>query len=228
VIYRRGPWRSFEAVEMAMLEWVAWFNNRRLLEPIGYLPTAEYEAAYPMAMRHLPENFHCFINNVAHNVGGRFDFIDVRAGFATPERSIFEVAGVLGCHQRGVVARHLHGATAMSIHRSNDRALARPLSDRRPPGQFPLHHNLVSDYSMRRVGSEAAVKEIEVRGIFSSCFDNSILVLLRGERLVCRHKPSPDRNPLTAEHEGSRGAASCGDAARCKDWHLFHSVYDRG
>jgi putative transposase len=46
VIYRRGPWRSFEAVEMATLEWVAWFNNRRLLEPIGYLPPAEYEAAY--------------------------------------------------------------------------------------------------------------------------------------------------------------------------------------
>ena len=35
VIHRRGPWRSFEAVEMATLEWVDWFNNRRLLEPIG-------------------------------------------------------------------------------------------------------------------------------------------------------------------------------------------------
>jgi transposase InsO family protein len=46
VIYRRGPWRSFDAVEMATLEWVAWFNNRRLLEPIGYLPPAEYEAAF--------------------------------------------------------------------------------------------------------------------------------------------------------------------------------------
>ena len=46
VIYRRGPWRSFEAVEMATLEWVAWFNNRRLLEPIGYVPPVEYEAVY--------------------------------------------------------------------------------------------------------------------------------------------------------------------------------------
>jgi transposase InsO family protein len=46
VIYRRGPWRSFEAIEMATLEWVAWFNNRRLLEPIGYVPPAQYEAAY--------------------------------------------------------------------------------------------------------------------------------------------------------------------------------------
>ena len=35
VIHRRGPWRSFEAVEFATLEWVNWFNTRRLLEPIG-------------------------------------------------------------------------------------------------------------------------------------------------------------------------------------------------
>jgi putative transposase len=43
VIYRRGPWRSFEAVEFATLEWVDWFNNRRLLEPIGNIPPAEAE-----------------------------------------------------------------------------------------------------------------------------------------------------------------------------------------
>ena len=41
VIHRRGPWRSFEAVEYATLEWVDWFNNRRLLEPIGNIPPAE-------------------------------------------------------------------------------------------------------------------------------------------------------------------------------------------
>jgi putative transposase len=46
VIHRRGPWRSFEAVEYATLEWVDWFNNRRLLEPIGHVPPAEAEAAY--------------------------------------------------------------------------------------------------------------------------------------------------------------------------------------
>ena len=45
-IHRRGPWRSFEAVEMATLEWVDWFNNRRLLEPIGNIPPAEAEAHY--------------------------------------------------------------------------------------------------------------------------------------------------------------------------------------
>jgi putative transposase len=46
VIRRRGPWRSLEAVEFATLDWVDWFNHRRLLEPIGYLPPAEYEARY--------------------------------------------------------------------------------------------------------------------------------------------------------------------------------------
>ena len=46
VIHRRGPWRGFEAVEFATLEWVDWFNNRRLLEPIGNIPPAEAEAAY--------------------------------------------------------------------------------------------------------------------------------------------------------------------------------------
>ena len=45
VIYRRGPWRSFDAVEYATLEWVDWFNNRRL-EPIGNIPPAEAEANY--------------------------------------------------------------------------------------------------------------------------------------------------------------------------------------
>ena len=46
VIRRRGPWRDLEAVEFATLNWVHWFNHRRLLEPIGYLPPAEKEAAY--------------------------------------------------------------------------------------------------------------------------------------------------------------------------------------
>jgi putative transposase len=46
VIHRRGPWRSFEAVEFAALEWVDWFNNRRLLEAVGNVPPAEAEARY--------------------------------------------------------------------------------------------------------------------------------------------------------------------------------------
>ncbi|AXA39440.1 Putative transposase for insertion sequence element IS986/IS6110 [Rhizobium leguminosarum] len=46
VIHRRGPWRNFEAVEFATLEWVDWFNHRRLLEPIGNIPPAEAEQRY--------------------------------------------------------------------------------------------------------------------------------------------------------------------------------------
>ena len=46
VIRLRGPWRRIEQVEFATLEWVDWFNNRRLLEPIGYIPPAEFEQMY--------------------------------------------------------------------------------------------------------------------------------------------------------------------------------------
>jgi putative transposase len=46
VIHRCSPWRGFEAVEFATLEWVNWFNNRRLLGPIGNIPPVEAEAAY--------------------------------------------------------------------------------------------------------------------------------------------------------------------------------------
>ena len=46
VIHRRGPWRNLDAVEYATLEWVDWFNHRRLLEPIGNIPPAELEVAY--------------------------------------------------------------------------------------------------------------------------------------------------------------------------------------
>ena len=46
IIHRRGPWKSKQAVELATLEWVSWFNHHRLLEPIGYIPPAEAEANY--------------------------------------------------------------------------------------------------------------------------------------------------------------------------------------
>jgi transposase InsO family protein len=46
VIHRRGPWRNIDAVEFATLEWVDWFNNRRLLEPIGDIPPIELENQY--------------------------------------------------------------------------------------------------------------------------------------------------------------------------------------
>ena len=46
VIHHRGPWRTLDEVEYATLEWVDWFNNRRLLGPIGYVPPAEFEQTY--------------------------------------------------------------------------------------------------------------------------------------------------------------------------------------
>ena len=46
VIHRCGPWRGLADVELATLEWVWWFNERRLMEPLGYLPPAEYEDAF--------------------------------------------------------------------------------------------------------------------------------------------------------------------------------------
>lgn len=46
LIHRRGPWRSFDAVEFATLEWVDWFNHRRLMGPIGNIPPAEAEQRY--------------------------------------------------------------------------------------------------------------------------------------------------------------------------------------
>jgi transposase InsO family protein len=46
LIHRRVPWKTKESVELATLEWVAWFNNHRLMEPLGYIPPAEAEANY--------------------------------------------------------------------------------------------------------------------------------------------------------------------------------------
>jgi putative transposase len=46
LIRRRGPWKGIDQVEYATLEWVDWFNHRRLLEPIGHVPPAEFEATY--------------------------------------------------------------------------------------------------------------------------------------------------------------------------------------
>jgi hypothetical protein len=53
VVRRQGPWRSPEAVEFATLDWVDWFNHRRLLEPIGFVPPAEAEAAFYAELENL-------------------------------------------------------------------------------------------------------------------------------------------------------------------------------
>ena len=56
LIHRRAPWKTREAVELATLEWVAWFNNCRLLEPLGYRPPAETEANYYRQLDELSVN----------------------------------------------------------------------------------------------------------------------------------------------------------------------------
>lgn len=55
VIRKQGPWRNIDEVEYATLEWVDWFNNRRLLEPIGNIPPAEFEMAYYRQMEESAE-----------------------------------------------------------------------------------------------------------------------------------------------------------------------------
>jgi putative transposase len=56
VIRRLGPWKGIEDVEFATLDWVAWFNNKRLLEPLGYVPPIEFEQAYYHQNGVPPEN----------------------------------------------------------------------------------------------------------------------------------------------------------------------------
>src|SRR5207302_3214394 len=56
VVRRLGPWKGVEDVEFATLDWVAWFNNKRLLEPLGYVPPIEFEEAYYRQNGLPPEN----------------------------------------------------------------------------------------------------------------------------------------------------------------------------
>jgi len=56
VIHRLGPWKGVEDVEFATLDWVAWFNDSRLLEPLGYVPPIEFEEAYYRQNGLPPEN----------------------------------------------------------------------------------------------------------------------------------------------------------------------------
>lgn len=54
VIHRLGPWKNRVAVEAATLDWIHWFNNQRILEPIGYIPPTEYEEMYYSGLTSLP------------------------------------------------------------------------------------------------------------------------------------------------------------------------------
>ncbi|WAL84000.1 IS3 family transposase [Pandoraea sp. XJJ-1] len=55
LIHRRAPWKTRESVELATLEWVAWYNHHRLMEPLGYIPPAEAEADYYGQLRNTAE-----------------------------------------------------------------------------------------------------------------------------------------------------------------------------
>jgi putative transposase len=46
LIHQQGPWKGLDDVEYATLEWIDWFNHRRILEPLGDIPPAEYETNY--------------------------------------------------------------------------------------------------------------------------------------------------------------------------------------
>jgi putative transposase len=58
LIRPNSPWRSIEEVEFATLDWVDWFNHRRLLEPIGNIPPAEFEARTISARERRPGRSH--------------------------------------------------------------------------------------------------------------------------------------------------------------------------
>jgi len=46
LVRKKGPWKTVEALEWETLNWVHWFNQTRLLEPIGHIPPAEFEALH--------------------------------------------------------------------------------------------------------------------------------------------------------------------------------------
>ena len=54
-VIHRQSWRTADAVERATLEWASWFNHHRLLEPLGYIPSAEAEAHYYRKLAETPE-----------------------------------------------------------------------------------------------------------------------------------------------------------------------------
>lgn len=55
LVHKQGPWKTVEALEWETLNWVSWFNRQRLLEPIGNIPPAEFEALYEQRLAALPQ-----------------------------------------------------------------------------------------------------------------------------------------------------------------------------
>jgi hypothetical protein len=84
VIHRQTSWKSIEAAELATLAWVDWFNNRRLLEPIGNIPLAEAEANYDAALEPMP----VAAKDSIHSVSGKPGPVHLRL-----EKSLSEETG---------------------------------------------------------------------------------------------------------------------------------------
>ena len=132
VIWRKGPWRSFEAVELATLEWVDWFNNRRLLEPIGNIPPAEAEAAYYASLEEPALAASLKRNSLRQTRGGSLCGRGCAAYRPSPPRRYRR------CRRRHARrSRHPghHGAGAAPRPRCRS---AQSRRDRRPPAAPPL------------------------------------------------------------------------------------------
>ena len=78
LIHRRAPWKTKEAVELATLEWVSWFNHHRLLEPIGYIPPAEAEANYYRQLANQASHWRPDLNQTASTKPGAIHGIGKR------------------------------------------------------------------------------------------------------------------------------------------------------
>src|SRR5829696_4906324 len=119
VIRRKGPWRSLEVVEFATLEWVDWFNTRRLLEPIGYVPPAEYEARYYEQLRR-PATIE---DGLAAGILQRAPTDD--------HRSWGILSGRASADRRPIHRRcRIHGVALAGLHVSTTRLTGRPPSAR--------------------------------------------------------------------------------------------------
>ena len=105
VIRRRGPWRNLEHVEFATLEWVDWFNHRRLLEPIGNIPPAEYEQQHYHQQETQSHGGLTQLTEPPENPG-RFTIVHC-AGDEEEMEGPVEDDGCGGCSQRGYVLAEL-------------------------------------------------------------------------------------------------------------------------
>ena len=101
LIHRRGPWRSADSVEFATLERVEWFNNRRLLEPIGNIPPAEAEARYYARLNELTMAARLKQNRLRESRGGSVQI----TGFGSSEEARKSVMHRPHAHARMAYAR---------------------------------------------------------------------------------------------------------------------------